>query len=311
VTCAVRIICAAEKGGHARCCDYQRRQRLHTLFAKAICQGEQDASMSDDDSFKEDSLIRMIKSNKSRGSGTRTIQDIYKEREAPPAARSSPREPAPNKKPQSKLEEFRHNVADLRKSEEDEYLEASSSDDEEEAPWMQGSVIRTDAAPPTTAPPQDQDNDEDMHEESLIDSGTFIKADTVIRSNDPKAEQSQINAAEAEDQEKPIEKYGILGGCVRDTHIKHGILYFSNIIYLFAWWIQSLRWKANDCTDYSFDEDGCSQFFGNSVGGALTVWIVMFGLFLAEFFCSSTGKYLRNINDTEGKLQHVEQKISC
>jgi len=39
--------------------------------------------------------------------------------------------------------------------------------------------------------------------------------------------------------------------------------------------------------------------------------VLLFGLFLLEFFCSSTGKYLRNINKTEGECGHFDVYWVC
>lgn len=257
---------------------------------------------------------KKIASSATRNPG-KTIEDHRADKKA--VSRSIGNKAPEENKPKTRI---KPRCADLvvRTTEEDEYLEASSGRDENEAaPRLVGSVIRTEE----TKPSADEivatgENTGETTEESIINSQTFIKLDTNIQSNDPAAKKPHSgddldgnNVDDDYQEEMPDTKYGWFNGCLRDTHMKHGILYLGNVIYLFAWWIRSIQWKVNDCDRYGYSslygQNKCNSFFGDSPGLATFVWLLMFGLFLVEFFYSSTGKYLRNINTTEGKKSKV------
>lgn len=140
--------------------------------------------------------------------------------------------------------------------------------------------------------PQYKDHVNDVEASpSVIDGTSLINADNFIQSNDPQSKlpnHDDVNNIDDEDN-APKDAFGAMEGCFRDCHVKHGILYLGNITYLIAWLV-------------SLDSP---YFFGS--WAALIVWMMLYGLFMIEFFCSSTAKYLRNINVTEDIMDFMQR----
>ncbi|CAB9522805.1 transmembrane protein 151B [Seminavis robusta] len=212
-----------------------------------------------------------------------------------------------------------HNVFEVlapRRTEEDEYLDYQNqgTNEEPEAPWMQGTVIQIDESPP---PPPQHAPPNSSQEESVIDETTFIKADTFIQSNDPKAKDKTNEDDTAPQQTQQLQKGGdlrhLMLGCIRDRHVTHSILYLGIVCFLLAWWIQAIRWRRNDCDrirSYRLDDyPECSEFFGHENYTFLRWFIFVFGyvFFLGEFWFSSTGKYLKNIHSNEDLHQYLKR----
>lgn len=112
-------------------------------------------------------------------------------------------------------------------------------------------------------------------EEPLEPSAPTLQSFTIV-SNDPAQPiqanthgDDEVGGDEAQDKEEPKGTYGMLRGCVRDRHLQHGVLYFVNMVFLFAWLIQTARYNATDCDSWGRD-DICSSLLGSSPGLAFS-----------------------------------------
>ena len=161
----------------------------------------------------------------------------------------------------------------------------------------------------------EEEKQEEEEEEVAVTRAASPVASTTVKAsnkNDPLAwvtsddpESIREHTQTATPDSAPKVGVGCWNGCWRDGHFRHLIVYVAMIIYTIVWIIKRQSEEVQACLNGTEPFRYYCGFWSSA--GPIIVFLVIYILFLVEFCCSSTNKYLRHTESIPDALAYLDK----
>lgn len=152
----------------------------------------------------------------------------------------------------------------------------------------------------------DDDDDDSLAPEVTLDLSLIAVPGTFETHNKTNEESAIAASAQKASSIKSKKSYGPLRAWVRDRHFKHTCLYLANIVFV-SFWIHHSRVGCPQRRFGGCEFDSAGYFWIELKPLVAFIWVLLYLAFLAEFWWSSTYKYLRNMNTTQSLRDYMDK----